>query len=189
MFFNNSFYIFSHGAAIYFLIWTSCLSSNFLTSQLNFSLLANLFLSFWLLLGFFWMLWMLFTVLNLCHVPHVPRLTTWGTLFTERHFSVYKKWQRSWSYASLTIYNKTFAKNLKAVCPKSSREPEKKKRKRKAIAKRYALKHKRNKIPSDTYWRVQLVCKKVQARSFLEPPMEYNQGQMLLTNQGSLWSF
>ena len=28
-----------------------------------------------------------------------------------------------------------------------------------------------NKIPSDTYWRVQLVCKTVQAHSSLEPPL------------------
>ena len=46
-----------------------------------------------------------------------------------------------------------------------------------------------NKAPSDTYWRVQLVCKKVQAHSFLEPPLEYNQDQMPLTNEGSLWPF
>ena len=44
-----------------------------------------------------------------------------------------------------------------------------------------------NKTPSDTYWRVQLVCKKIQANRFLEPPLEYNQDQMSLTNQGSLW--
>ena len=43
-----------------------------------------------------------------------------------------------------------------------------------------------NKAPSDTYWRFQLVCKKVQA---LEPPLEYNPDQMPLTNQGSLWPF
>ena len=29
-----------------------------------------------------------------------------------------------------------------------------------------------NKTPSDTYWRVLLVCKKVQANSSLEPPLE-----------------
>ena len=34
-----------------------------------------------------------------------------------------------------------------------------------------------NKTPSDNYWRVQLVCKKVQAHSSLEPPLEYNQDQ------------
>ena len=33
-----------------------------------------------------------------------------------------------------------------------------------------------NKTPSDTYWRVQLVCKKVQAHSCLEPPLEYKSG-------------
>ena len=43
--------------------------------------------------------------------------------------------------------------------------------------------------PLDTYWRVQLVCKKVQAHSSLEPPLEYNQDQMPLTNQSSLWPF
>ena len=32
-----------------------------------------------------------------------------------------------------------------------------------------------NKTPSDTYWRVQLVCQKVQAHTSLEPPLEYNQ--------------
>ena len=34
-----------------------------------------------------------------------------------------------------------------------------------------------NKTSSDTYWRVKLVCKKVQAHSSWEPPLEYNQGQ------------
>ena len=38
-----------------------------------------------------------------------------------------------------------------------------------------------NKTPSNTYWRVQLVCEKVQAHSSLELPLEFNQ------NQGSLW--
>ena len=41
-----------------------------------------------------------------------------------------------------------------------------------------------NKTPSDPYSRVQLVHKKVQALSSLEPPLEYNQDQMPLTNQG-----
>ena len=34
-----------------------------------------------------------------------------------------------------------------------------------------------NKSPSDTFWIVQLVFKKVQARSSLEPPLEYIQHQ------------
>ena len=46
-----------------------------------------------------------------------------------------------------------------------------------------------NKTLSDTYWRVQLVCKKIQAHSSLEPPLEYNQDQMRLTNQDSVWPF
>ena len=44
-----------------------------------------------------------------------------------------------------------------------------------------------NKTISDTYWRVQLVCVQVQAHSSLEPPLEYNQDQTPLMNQGSLW--
>ena len=32
-----------------------------------------------------------------------------------------------------------------------------------------------NKTPWDTYWRVQVVCKKVQVHSSLEPPLEYSQ--------------
>ena len=46
-----------------------------------------------------------------------------------------------------------------------------------------------NKTSSDTYWRVQIVCKKVQAGVALVPPLEYNQNQMPLTDQGSLWPF
>ena len=46
-----------------------------------------------------------------------------------------------------------------------------------------------NKNPSDTYWRIQLVCKKIKAHSSLETPLEYNQDQIPLTNQGSLWTF
>ena len=46
-----------------------------------------------------------------------------------------------------------------------------------------------NKTPQDTYWSVQLICKKVLAHSFLEPPLEYNQDQMPLTNQDSLRPF
>ena len=43
-----------------------------------------------------------------------------------------------------------------------------------------------NKTPSDTYLRVYLVCMKVQAHSSLEAPLEYNQDQTPLTNQGLL---
>ena len=48
-----------------------------------------------------------------------------------------------------------------------------------------------NKSPSGTYCRAQVVCEKVQAHSFSEAPLEYNQDQMPLTviNQGSLWPF
>ena len=35
-----------------------------------------------------------------------------------------------------------------------------------------------NKTPLDTYWIVQLVGKKVQAHSYLEPPLEHNKDQM-----------
>ena len=43
-----------------------------------------------------------------------------------------------------------------------------------------------NKTPWDIYWTIKIVCKKVQADIFLEPPLEYNQEQMNLKNQGSL---
>ena len=35
-----------------------------------------------------------------------------------------------------------------------------------------------NKIPTGPYWRVQLLCKKVQAYTSLEPPLEYNQDEV-----------
>ena len=40
-----------------------------------------------------------------------------------------------------------------------------------------------SRIPFDTYWKIQLVCLQVQVRSSLEPPLEYNKDQMLLTDQ------
>ena len=46
-----------------------------------------------------------------------------------------------------------------------------------------------NKTPLDTFWKVQIVFKKVQACSSLESPVEYNQDKIRLTNQGPLWSF
>ena len=46
-----------------------------------------------------------------------------------------------------------------------------------------------NKIPSDTNWRVQLDCVKFQAHKSLETPLENNQDQMPLVNQGFLWTF
>ena len=42
-----------------------------------------------------------------------------------------------------------------------------------------------NKTPSETYWKVQLVCIKFQAQSSLEPLLKYNQDQMPLMNQAS----
>ena len=46
-----------------------------------------------------------------------------------------------------------------------------------------------NKTPSDTYRKIELVCMKVQSHSSLEPPLEYNQDQMPLLNEGLLWRF
>ena len=43
-----------------------------------------------------------------------------------------------------------------------------------------------NKTLSDTYWRVQQVCMKVQAHSSLELPLEFTKPSM---NQDSLWPF
>ena len=41
-----------------------------------------------------------------------------------------------------------------------------------------------NKIPWDTYWRVELVGVRVQALISSKPPLEYNQDQMPLVNLG-----
>ena len=40
-----------------------------------------------------------------------------------------------------------------------------------------------NRTPLDFYWKVQLVCKKVQTDNSVEPPSECNQDKMFLTNQ------
>ena len=42
----------------------------------------------------------------------------------------------------------------------------------------------KNKIPLDILKSSASICLKVQVYSFLEPPVEYNQAQILLTNQG-----
>ena len=148
MFVNNIFYISSQGGAINFLIWTSSLSSDFFTNQLNFSVLTLESSAFqWLtcfrvsccFLCFFWMLWMLVIMFKPCHAPHASWITTRGTILTERLFSVSKEGVRSWSHSSLIIYDKAFAKELKAVRPKSCREGAKKKRKEKEIGNCKAL--------------------------------------------------
>ena len=41
-----------------------------------------------------------------------------------------------------------------------------------------------NKTSSDTYWRVQLECMKVQSHKSLKPPLEYNEDQTPLITQG-----
>ena len=46
-----------------------------------------------------------------------------------------------------------------------------------------------NKTLSDKYWRIQLVCMEVQGHSSLEPPLEYNQKETPLMNQGLLGPF
>ena len=46
-----------------------------------------------------------------------------------------------------------------------------------------------NSTLADTCWRVQLVCKKVQAHSSLEPLIEYNKDKTPMVNQGTLGTF
>ena len=46
-----------------------------------------------------------------------------------------------------------------------------------------------NKTLSDTYWRVHLVCMKVQAHGALEPWLSYNQNATHFMNQDLLWPF
>ena len=84
-----------------------------------------------LFLGLFWMLWMLVTMHKLYHVPHTPQITTCGTIFTERHFSVSKEWVRSWSHASLITYHETFTKKLFSGPSRKSDKKEKKRKKNK----------------------------------------------------------
>ena len=45
----------------------------------------------------------------------------------------------------------------------------------------------KNKIYSDTYWRVPLVCKKIQAHSSSEQPLVHNQDKTHLMEQGWAW--
>ena len=46
-----------------------------------------------------------------------------------------------------------------------------------------------NKTPSNTYWRVLLACMKVKVQISSEPPLESNQDQTPLMNQGLLSLF
>ena len=131
MFFSNSFYIASRGAAIFFYFRLFSLSTRFLS--LFIIELLNL-------LPFIWMLWMLVTVHEPCYLPHASRITTWGTIFTEILFSVSKELVRSWSHVFVITYGKTFTKKLLAVRPeKVTKRKKRKKKTRKAIAKLFAL--------------------------------------------------
>ena len=150
MFFNNSFYIASHGAAINSLNFISSLIFFFglfyLTNRFLFVLtiessaihwltgLINLFPSLWLFLVLLWMLWMLVTVHKPCHVPHASRITTSGTIFTERRFSVSKEWVRPWSHAFLITYDKTFTKKLLTIFLEKVKRRNKREEPRKTIA-------------------------------------------------------
>ena len=155
MFFNNSFYIASHGVAINFLIWTSSLFFFFRLFYLSTRFISVLTLkssiihwltcfrvSSGLFLALFLMLWMLVTLYKLCHVPHVPQTTTFETIFTQKHFIVSKKWVRSWSHAFLITYHKTLTKKfIGGPFRKVTRRKKRKKNKqtRMAIAKLFAL--------------------------------------------------
>ena len=46
-----------------------------------------------------------------------------------------------------------------------------------------------NKTNWDTCWRVELLCKKVQAPSSCEPALEYNQDQIPLKGDMDIWSY
>ena len=152
MFFSNSFYIASHGAAMKFLIWTSFLfffflqtfllmNSIFLVWPLNFLPSTNLFPSSWLIFVLFLTLWILVTVHKLCHVPYAWWITTWGTIFIEITFSASLECVRSWSHAFFITYDKMFTKKLLVVCLEkvTRRKKIKNKKTRMAIAKLFAL--------------------------------------------------
>ena len=134
MLFTNSFYIASHEAAISFLIWTSSLFfffRHFYLSTRSISVFHWLS-CFRVFSGLFpvpfWKTWILVTVYKLCHVPHASRITTCGTIFTERHFSVSKEWVRSWSHDFLITYHKTLTKKLFGGTSRKSDEKETKKK-------------------------------------------------------------
>ena len=63
----------------------------------------------------------------MCHTR--GEITTFGTMFTERHFRVSKEWVRSWSHDFLITYHKTFTKKLFGGPSRKSDEKEKKKKK------------------------------------------------------------
>ena len=144
MFFKNSFYFASNGAAINFLIWTPSLfflfrlfylSTRFV-SQLESSAsihwltgLTNFFPSFWLFLMLFWRLEMLVTVHQLHHVSHASQITTSRTIFTERLFGAPNEWVRYSSHAFLIAYHKTLTKKLFTCCPEKVMRRKKEKKK------------------------------------------------------------
>ena len=158
MLFNNSFYIASHRAAINFLIGTSSLlfffrllyvstrflsvltlessAIHWLTNWQTCFRVSGCFLCFFGCCGY-WLPW-------ISHVPHASsRITTWGTIFMERSFSVSNEWVRSWSHAFLITYDKTLTKKLSAVRPE--KVTRRKKRKKSRICKASCVKRKRNK--------------------------------------------
>ena len=146
MFFNNSFYISSHGTAINFLIWTSSLFFFFWLFYFPTRFISVLSLKssaiHWLtcfgvssgmFLVLFWMLWMLVNVHKLCHVPHASRITTCGTIFMWRHFSVLKEWVRSWSHTFFITYHEKLIKKLFGGTSRKSDKNEKKKKNKKSV--------------------------------------------------------
>ena len=152
MFFNNSFYIASHGPVINLSIWISSLFFFFKIFCLSLWFLFVLALEpsaiHWLtcfrvsgcFFVLFWILWMLVTVHKPCHVPHASRITTWAIIFMERLFCVSKEWVRLWSYVFLITCYKMFAKKLLAVRQKRGKRRKKRKQRiRMKIAKLFAL--------------------------------------------------
>ena len=161
MFFNNSFYIASHEAAINLFSFSSdffYLSTRFLSQFLCFDPwifchpLASLFPSFWRFFVLVWMLWMLVTLHKPCHVPHASRITTIGTIFMERFLTLSREWVRSWSHTLLKTSHKTFTKKLLAVLPEKVTRRKKEKKTRMAIAKLFVLN-----ANAKSTWRVQFL--------------------------------
>ena len=128
MFWNNSFYIASHVAAIRFLFWTSSLFFfffffflDFFTYQIDFFLPQPLNLlpfsyqlsvRFWKFHVLFWMLWILGTAQKSCHVPHAPQITAWEKILNEICFDVPEEWVRSWSHVFVITKVKTLPRSF-----------------------------------------------------------------------------
>ena len=85
---------------------------------------------------------MLVIVHKPCYVPHKLRITTWGTIFTKRLFSVFKERVIFWSHIYLITYDKTLTEKLLAVRPEKVTRKKKRIKRTRGNCKAFCVKHK-----------------------------------------------